>query len=185
MGGFWSMHSHGVRLGHNSTDCKGKKNPNQTGSHVKLATWSNPVGPGMTMNKGWDNWLMWHSGQGDRNIKISEAVAANSICITIPPTCSPPPTAVPPDPSPPPEPLATHDSAISGTGASRFYLTPKSPCANINTEAHRILVGTSGVLPHQSSASFEILISNLPYISGHLMPHFHHNLMDLGPLCDW
>ena len=85
---------------------------------------------------------------------------------------------------PPSSVLSPSESAISDTGASGFYLTPKSPCANINPVAVKILVGTSGGPPHQSSESFNILIPNFPVSSGHIMSQFHHNLMGVGPLCN-
>ena len=74
--------------------------------------------------------------------------------------------------------------SLSDTGASGFYLTPKSPCTNINPDALRILVGTNGGLPHRYSVSWELLLSNLSYKAGHIMPHFHHNLMGIGPICE-
>ena len=85
---------------------------------------------------------------------------------------------------PPSEVLPPSESAIADTGASGFYLILKAPCANINPAAVKILVNTSGGLPHQSSASCNLLLPNLPVCSGHIMPQLHHNLMGIGPLCD-
>ena len=53
VGGFCSMHGHGVRSGHIRTNCNDKKN-----GHVNAATRSSSAGPGKEINKGWDNWLM-------------------------------------------------------------------------------------------------------------------------------
>ena len=65
-----------------------------------------------------------------------------------------------------------------------IYLMPKAPCKNINPNALKVLIGTSGGPPHQSSVSCNLLHTNLPVTSGHIMPQFHHNLMGIGPLCD-
>ena len=61
---------------------------------------------------------------------------------------------------------------------------PKAPCANINPNAPKILVSTAGGPPLESVDSCDLLLSNLPHISGHIMPQFHHNIMGIGPLCD-
>ena len=76
------------------------------------------------------------------------------------------------------------DSAIDDTGATSIYLTPKASCANINSNAPKILVGTAGGPPLESAASCNLFLPNLLHISGHIMPQFHHNLMGIGPLCD-
>ena len=47
-----------------------------------------------------------------------------------------------------------------------------------------MLVGTAGGPPLTSSDSCNLLLTNLPHISGHIMPQFHHNIMGIGPLCD-
>ena len=121
--------------------------------------------------------------------KISCAVAANSFSLPVP-TYSPPPN-LPPNHGDSLEnllnckaPIPNLDSAISDTGATSIYLTPKAPCANINPNAPKILVGTAGRPPLTASDSCNLLLSNLPHISGHRMPQFHHNLMGIGPLCD-
>ena len=75
------------------------------------------------------------------------------------------------------------DTAIADTGASGFYLTPKAICANINPNTTKVVIGTAGGAPHQSSAACDILLSQLPTTAGHIMPKFHHNLLRIGPLC--
>ena len=75
-------------------------------------------------------------------------------------------------------------SSIADTGATSIYLTPKAPCASINPNAPKILVGTAGGPHLTSSASCDLLLPDLPHISGHIMPQFHHNIMVIGPLCD-
>ena len=81
-------------------------------------------------------------------------------------------------------PIPDLESDISDTGATSIYLTPKAPCTNTNPNAPKILVGTAGGPPLISSTSCDLLLPNLPHISGHIMPQFHHNIMGIGPLCD-
>ena len=76
------------------------------------------------------------------------------------------------------------DSAIADTSSSGHYLTPNTPCANVNPSALCVLVGTAGGPPQRSSASCNLLPSSLPTTAAHIMPQLHHNLMGIGPLCD-
>lgn len=52
-GGFCSTHGWGNSEGHTSRDCK-----NKGAGHVDTATCENPVGPGTTKNKEWDDGLL-------------------------------------------------------------------------------------------------------------------------------
>ena len=81
-------------------------------------------------------------------------------------------------------PNITHSyTAIADTGDSGIYLTPKAPCAKINSTAPQVVVGTSGGPPHRSSASCDVKLP-IPVTKGHLMPNSHNNLMGIGLLCD-
>ena len=86
-------------------------------------------------------------------------------------------------PVPPPT-KPSSETTIINTGADGFYLTPKATCANINKNALHVIVGTAGNAPHRSPTAFNTLLSQLPTTTGHIMPHFHHNLMGIGPLCN-
>ena len=79
--------------------------------------------------------------------------------------------------------ITPFDNAITDTSVIGIYITPKSPCANINTTALQVVVVTAGGPPHRSSASCDVNLS-IPVTKGHLMPNLHHNLMGVGPLCD-
>ena len=75
-------------------------------------------------------------------------------------------------------------TSISNSGASDFYMTPCTPCVNINPSARQVIVGTAGFPPQVSSALCDLLLPELSIKSGHIMPNFHHNLMLIGKLCD-
>ena len=93
---------------------------------------------------------------------------------------SPPVTRCSPVPPPTKPSLVT---AITNTGPSGLYLAPKVPCAIINPNTLRIIVGTASDAPHHSSPACNILLSQLFTTTCHIMPHFHHNLMAIGLLC--
>ena len=137
----------------------------------------NPIGPGVNKNKGWDDWVVnsLQGGPADRKLKIKLALLSNA---TLPPTNrrSPPHQLTDPPTVPP------TDTAVADTGASGFYLTPNAPCSNVNPNALKIVVGTTSGSPHRSSAACDILLSNLPTTTGHIMPNFQHNLIGVSPL---
>jgi hypothetical protein len=51
------------------------------------------------------------------------------------------------------------------------------PFANINPGVVTILVGAADGAPHRLPASCAILLSQPPFVAGHTMPIFHHNLV--------
>ena len=75
----------------------------------------------------------------------------------------------------------TNPTAIADTGASHLYLTPNTPCSNVDPNALQVVVSTAGGPPHQSTATANIDLP-LPVTTGYMIPNFHHNLMGIGPL---
>ena len=120
-----STHGYGICEGHTS-DQPNYKLP----GHMDSGTHKHPKVPGKDKNKGWDEWMLWRCGLADYIINYSCAVAANYYLLQFT-SCSP--TTTPPNISP----LGT---TISDTDTSGFYLTPRAPCTNINSEDVQIFL---------------------------------------------
>ena len=137
--------------------------------------------------KGWDDFVTLRRGPADdvNRLNIFLASTANNT-LDSSPGCRPTPTPniVLPSPAAAPSPeILESETEIADTGASHLYVTPNAPCANIDPRALQVVVGTAGGPPHRSAATVNVDLP-LPVTTGYMMPNLHHNLMEIGPLCD-
>ena len=73
------------------------------------------------------------------------------------------------------------------SGVSGIYLTSEAPKKQFNWYDPGIQVGTASGQPQTSSVLCKLDLPGLPKdlpTSGHVMPGFQHNLMEIGEFCD-